>query len=105
MSVYCEICGKKLSSIAECHFDHIEPYAKGGKSTAENCQILCISCNLSKTDKEMKDFLLEEKARRFFAGEPIDVLVYDAPARSFCVHGHPMAPTFATVPFLRENVK
>lgn len=73
--IQCEICGKKLSSIADCHFDHIEPYAKGGKSTADNCQILCISCNLSKTDKEMKDFLLEEKARRFFAGESIDANV------------------------------
>ena len=69
--IHCAICGKKLLSIADCHFDHITAYSKGGKSTAENCQILCISCNLSKTDKELKDFLLEEKARRFLAGETI----------------------------------
>lgn len=79
--IQCEICGKKLSSIADCHFDHIEPYAKGGKSTAENCQILCVSCNLSKTDKEMKTFLLEEKARRFFAGESIDANTPDTTER------------------------
>lgn len=67
--ICCAICGAKLASIQECHFDHIFPFAKGGKSTLENCQILCINCNLKKTDKEMKDFLLEEKAKRFLAGE------------------------------------
>lgn len=67
--ICCTICGKKLSSINECHFDHIFPFAKGGKSTLDNCQILCTSCNLKKTDKELNDFLLEEKAKRFFAGE------------------------------------
>ena len=67
--ICCAICGTKLSSINECHFDHIFPFAKGGKSTAENCQILCISCNLKKTDKELNDFLLEEKAKQFLAGE------------------------------------
>ena len=36
----CELCGKNLVSKSECHFDHILAYAKGGKSTLENCQIL-----------------------------------------------------------------
>lgn len=67
--ICCAICGTRLSSINECHFDHVFPFAKGGKSTAENCQILCISCNLKKTDKMLHDFLLEEKAKQFFAGE------------------------------------
>lgn len=67
--ICCAICGTKLLSIHECHFDHIFPFAKGGKSTAENCQILCVSCNQKKTDKMLQDFLLEEKARQFFAGE------------------------------------
>ena len=67
--IRCAICGVKLSSIKECHFDHIIPFAKGGKSTVNNCQILCISCNLKKNDKELQDFLLEEKAKQFFAGE------------------------------------
>lgn len=66
--IRCAICGIRLSSINECHFDHIFPFAKGGKSTADNCQILCISCNLKKNDKELQDFLLEEKAKQFFAG-------------------------------------
>ena len=70
--IKCEICGKQLHSISECHFDHIVPYAKGGKSVKDNCQILCESCNLSKSDKQLKEFALEEKARAFLRGETID---------------------------------
>lgn len=70
----CALCGKILTSKSECHFDHIFSYAKGGKSTLENCQILCISCNLSKSDKEIHDFILEEKAKKFMLGESINEL-------------------------------
>ncbi len=72
----CAICGKGLVSKSECHFDHIFAYAKGGKSTLDNCQILCEDCNLSKSDKEMNDFILEEKAKRFMAGETITPDIY-----------------------------
>ena len=68
----CAFCGKNLTSKSECHFDHILAYAKGGKSTLDNCQILCMDCNLAKSDKEMHDFILEEKAKRFMSGENID---------------------------------
>lgn len=67
----CAICGKVLVSKSDCRVDHIFAYAKGGKSTLDNCQILCEGCNLSKSDKEMNDFILEEKAKRFMAGETI----------------------------------
>lgn len=70
--IKCAICGKVLLSKAECHFDHILAYAKGGKSTLDNCQILCVDCNLSKSDKEMHDFVLEEKAKRFMSGGTIN---------------------------------
>lgn len=66
--ICCEVCGKNLSSIKECHFDHIHPFAKGGKSIYENCQLLCTECNLKKNDKELKDFILEEKAKQFLNG-------------------------------------
>lgn len=67
--ICCEVCGNCLVSIKECHFDHIYPYVKGGKSTFDNCQILCTSCNLKKNDKEIQDFILEEKAKSFLSGE------------------------------------
>ncbi len=67
--IQCELCGKQIFSIGECHFDHIVPYAKGGSSTLENCQILCAECNLKKSDKELKDIVMEEKARQFLSGK------------------------------------
>lgn len=66
--IKCAICEKVLVSKSECHFDHILAYSKGGKSTLDNCQILCVDCNLSKSNKEMRDFMLEEKAKSFMAG-------------------------------------
>lgn len=69
--ICCAICHKKLLSISECHFDHITPYAKGGKSIFANCQILCSDCNLKKNDKLLQEFVLEEKARRFLTGESL----------------------------------
>ena len=66
--IQCELCGKQIFSIGECHFDHIVPYAKGGSSNLENCQILCVECNLRKSDKELKDIVIEEKARQFLSG-------------------------------------
>lgn len=69
----CEICKKILTTKAECRFDHILAYAKGGQSTLDNCQILCENCNLSKSDKDLQDYLLEEKAKRFMSGETINI--------------------------------
>ncbi len=69
-------------SKSECHFDHIFAYAKGGKSTLDNCQILCSACNLSKSDKDIHEFLLEEKAKRFMSGENIDRDISPAPQNS-----------------------
>lgn len=70
--IRCELCGKQIFSIGECHFDHILPYSKGGKSSLDNCQILCVECNLKKSDKELKEIIMEEKARRFLSGKSIN---------------------------------
>ena len=81
--ICCEVCGINFSSIKECHFDHIHPFAKGGKSILENCQLLCSDCNLKKNDKELKDFVLEEKAKAFLNGgtlSDVETPAFDKPS-------------------------
>jgi len=36
--------------INEMEADHITPWSKGGKTTADNCQMLCKSCNRKKSN-------------------------------------------------------
>ena len=46
----CAIC-KKPFDIKDMHADHIKPWSKGGKTVLENCQMLCVTCNLKKSNK------------------------------------------------------
>jgi hypothetical protein len=46
----CKKCAKKFT-IDQMEADHIIPWSKGGKTTAENCQMLCRDCNRRKSDK------------------------------------------------------
>lgn len=46
----CAICNQEFE-FEEMQGDHIIPWAKGGKTVSENCQMLCIDCNLKKSDK------------------------------------------------------
>lgn len=48
-----EICIKceEHFEIEEMTGDHIIPWSKGGKTTAENCQMLCKRCNAIKSNK------------------------------------------------------
>lgn len=43
----CNICGKPFD-ISEMHGDHVLPWSKGGKTTLDNGQMLCTTCNLKK---------------------------------------------------------
>ena len=45
----CKICGKKFE-ITEMEADHITPWSKGGKTSIDNCQMLCKECNRRKSD-------------------------------------------------------
>jgi hypothetical protein len=45
----CPKCNKTLA-IDEMEADHITPWSKGGKTIAENCQMLCKDCNRRKSD-------------------------------------------------------
>ena len=43
----CPKCGKKYE-IEQMQADHITPWSKGGRTVAENCQMLCADCNRRK---------------------------------------------------------
>ncbi|MCY3726651.1 MAG: DUF262 domain-containing protein [Rhodobacteraceae bacterium] len=45
----CKRC-KKPYNISEMEGDHIDPWSKGGKTIADNCQMLCEKCNRRKSD-------------------------------------------------------
>ena len=45
----CPKC-KRHFDIDEMQVDHIKPWNKGGKTTADNCQMLCSHCNAIKSD-------------------------------------------------------
>ena len=49
--VYCSKCGVEIKSWHDFNADHILAHTKGGKTTFENCQILCEHCNKSKGSK------------------------------------------------------
>ena len=46
----CPKC-KKHYDISEMEGDHIDPWSKGGKTTSDNCQMLCKPCNRRKSSK------------------------------------------------------
>lgn len=46
----CPKCGGHFD-IDEMEGDHITPWSEGGKTTAENCQMLCKNCNRAKAGK------------------------------------------------------
>ena len=46
----CAIC-KKSFEFDDMQADHIVPWSKGGKTTPDNCQMLCTKCNLAKSNK------------------------------------------------------
>ena len=46
----CPKCGEKFN-IEDMEADHIKPWHEGGKTTSENCQMLCIDDNRSKSGK------------------------------------------------------
>lgn len=41
----------KKFELDEMEADHIKPWSKGGKTIKENCQLLCVECNRTKSAK------------------------------------------------------
>jgi len=56
----CAFCSKKVARRAiDYHVDHIYPLSKGGSNGPENIQILCILCNLKKSNKDPVEYAEE----------------------------------------------
>ena len=54
----CAACRASLKDVTP-HLDHIMPISKGGKNTDDNVQLLCPTCNLTKSAKHPIDFMQE----------------------------------------------
>ena len=46
----CPTCGKHCP-IEEMEGDHTKPWHEGGRTIAENCQMLCVPCNRAKAGR------------------------------------------------------
>lgn len=46
----CVRCNEHFD-IKEMEADHITPWSQGGKTILENCQMLCLKCNRTKSNK------------------------------------------------------
>lgn len=57
----CPTC-KKHFDIENMQVDHITPWSKGGRTTAENCQMLCAYCNQHKSNVRLIHEPLKIKA-------------------------------------------
>lgn len=44
----CRSCGNQFD-ISKMEADHITPWSKGGRTSADNCQMLCLDCNRRKS--------------------------------------------------------
>src|SRR5258708_2068119 len=61
-------CGRRFfgpgpDGFEELHGDHRIPWSKGGRTTWENLQLLCGSCNLSKSDRSPSPMFIGRPAR------------------------------------------
>jgi 5-methylcytosine-specific restriction endonuclease McrA len=60
----CPYCGGEYGD--EPHADHIYPVSRGGLSTLENMVLVCGMCNLKKSDKTLREFIVQYKMDRCF---------------------------------------
>jgi 5-methylcytosine-specific restriction endonuclease McrA len=53
----CVYCGFKADGINGLHCDHVIPYSKGGSNDLENLVTSCPSCNMSKGNKTLEEWI------------------------------------------------
>lgn len=48
----CRHCFKAFVDKYDFTVDHVQPLSRGGRGSAENVQLLCLSCNCRKADRQ-----------------------------------------------------
>lgn len=65
---FCESCGVSIDN-RPCHFDHVIAWQLGGKSTLDNCALLCAvhpdSCHARKTRLDVAAIARAKRRERF----------------------------------------
>jgi 5-methylcytosine-specific restriction endonuclease McrA len=54
----CQLCQDKLL-LSHATLDHIKPKSKGGPTTLDNLQLMCLKCNQFKANKDL--YISEEQ--------------------------------------------
>ncbi|MGN1198062.1 MAG: HNH endonuclease family protein [Acetatifactor sp.] len=54
----CPICQQHFE-YSEMQGDHWKPWSKGGTTTPENCKMLCVACNIQKSNKQAQEVRLK----------------------------------------------
>lgn len=49
----CAICEQEFD-FSKMEADHIQPWSKGGKTVPDNCQMLCVTCYIKKSAKQIR---------------------------------------------------
>jgi HNH endonuclease len=60
----CPYCGGEYGD--EPHADHIYPVSRGGLSTLENMVVVCGACNSKKSDKTLREFIVQYRMDRCY---------------------------------------
>lgn len=76
----CQYCGKEPTA-DEITIDHIVPKSSGGESIFENCVLCCLSCNLKKGNRSLRETGMRLRRLQRLANGEWKTIYYDRPKR------------------------
>lgn len=90
-------CGTELDVDSGWHLDHLIPLALLGAHATENLEAACVGCNLTKSDKSLREFVGETVYVTFIAHgwPPPSRALRDRPVEELWAIHHATAKAFA----------